>query len=226
MTTHGDDDDATVDDVTSTISEEADTQSEARNLLANWPYPPAGGWTADDLDRLPQEGPNGELDFFKHVELVDGALIFMSPQKRFHEYVLYGLRTSLNAQAPDHLKAVMQMDLVIGPRQRPCPDVLVVDREAAKDRSRTAYTPDEVCLVIEVVSPESEFRDHEVKPSRYAKAGIPHFWLVENNADDPVVHVYQLDPVTHAYAVTGIHHNRLKLTEPFPIDIDLAELPD
>ncbi len=226
MTTYGDGNDATVNDVTSTMSEETSTLRETGDPLANWPYPPPGGWTADDLDRLPQEGPHGEPDFFKHVELVDGALIFMSPQKRFHEAVLYGLRTSLNAQAPDHLKAVTQMDVVLGPRQRPCPDVLVIDGEVARDRSRTAYRPDEVHLVVEVVSPESEFRDHEVKPIRYAKAGIPHFWLVENNADEPVVYVYELDPVGHRYAITGIHHGRLKLAEPFDIDIDLTELPD
>ncbi|MGW4421628.1 Uma2 family endonuclease [Streptosporangium sp. NPDC004631] len=226
MTTYGDGNDATVDDVTSTMGVETSTPRESGDPLANWPYPPPDGWTADDLDRLPQDGPNGEPDFFKHVELVDGALIFMSPQKRFHEYLLYGLRTSLNAQAPDHLKAVMQMDVVLGPRQRPCPDVLVVDAEAAKDRSRTAYSPGETRLVVEVVSPESEFRDHEVKPRRYAKAGIPHFWLVENNSDEPVVYVYELDPVGHAYALTGIHHGRLKLTEPFPVDIDLTDLPD
>ncbi|GGL05976.1 hypothetical protein GCM10014719_05340 [Planomonospora parontospora subsp. antibiotica] len=213
-------------DMTSTMSEEDVTEREDRDPLADWPSPPPGGWTADDLDRLPQDGPNGEPDFFKRIELLDGALIFMSPQKRFHEYVLYGLRTSLNSQVPDHLKAVMQMDVVLGPRQRPCPDVLVVDRSAAKDRSRTAYTPAEVKLVIEVVSPESEFRDHEVKPARYAGAGIPHFWLVENHADEPVVHVYQLDRVTRSYVVTGIHHGRLKLADPFPLDIDLTELPD
>ncbi|MFF5211739.1 Uma2 family endonuclease [Streptosporangium sp. NPDC000396] len=226
MTTNGDGDDARVEGVTSTVSKETGALRDADELLANWPYPPPGGWTADDLDRLPQNGPNGELDFFKHVELIDGALIFMSPQRRFHEYLLYGLRTTLNAQAPDHLKAVMQMDLVLGPRQRPCPDVVVVDKQAAQDRSRTAYTPNEVHLVIEVVSPESEFRDHSVKPELYAKAGIPHFWLVENKADEPTVFVYQLDPVSRSYSVTGIHHDRLKVAEPFPIDIDLIELPD
>jgi hypothetical protein len=34
--------------------------------------------------------------------------------------------------------------------------------------------------------------------------------------------VYELDPATRAYAVTGIHHDRLKLAVPFDIDIDLT----
>lgn len=40
-----------------------------------WPAPPPWEWVADDLDRLPADGPNGESDFFRHVELIDGALV-------------------------------------------------------------------------------------------------------------------------------------------------------
>ncbi|GAB2443795.1 hypothetical protein GCM10027187_03860 [Streptosporangium sandarakinum] len=56
MNTPGDGDDVTVTDVSS--------------ALEYWPSPPPWGWTADDLDRLPAEGPNGEPDFFEHVEYV------------------------------------------------------------------------------------------------------------------------------------------------------------
>ena len=38
----------------------------------SWPVPPVGGWTADDLDRLPNLPP--------HTELIDGSLVFVSPQ--------------------------------------------------------------------------------------------------------------------------------------------------
>ncbi|MEU4830614.1 Uma2 family endonuclease [Streptosporangium sp. NPDC023615] len=193
--------------------------------LEYWPSPPPWGWTADDLDRLPLEGPNGEPDFFKHVELIDGALVFMSPQKRFHERMLFGLRVALNAQAPEHVTAVMEMDVRLGHRMRPCPDVVVIDAGAAEDDDRTFYTPDEVHLVVEVVSPESEDRDRKTKPSRYAEAGIAHFWRVENNDGAPVVYVYELDPATRMYALTGIHHDRLTVPVPFPITIDLGDLP-
>ncbi|MER5422505.1 Uma2 family endonuclease [Streptosporangium roseum] len=224
MTTHGDDDGATVDDVTSTISEEAGTLRKNGGLLTNWPYPPSGGWAADDLDRLPEEGPNGELDFFKHVELVDGALIFMSPQKRFHDVVIRRLASSFEAQAPERLAVATQMDVTLGVRQRPCPDVLLIDATLDHDHDRTSYTPEEVHLVVEVVSPESKLRDREVKPPRYAAAGIAHFWRIEEEGGKPVVYVYELDPATRAYVPTGIHHGRLSLEVPFPFEIDLADL--
>ncbi|GAA4181293.1 Uma2 family endonuclease [Streptosporangium oxazolinicum] len=211
MNTPSDGDDVTVTDVSA--------------ALDYWPSPPPWGWTADDLDNLPAEGPNGEPDFFKHVELIDGALVFMSPQKRFHQRMIRRLTEALDSQAPEHLSAVDQMDVKLGHRMRPCPDVVVVDAKAADDDERTFYTPNEVHLAVEVVSPESEDRDRKTKPSRYAEAGITHFWRVENNGGSPVVYVYELDPATHAYALTGIHHDRLTVPVPFPITVDLGDLP-
>lgn len=79
-------------------------------------------------------------------------------------------------------------------------------------------------MVIEVVSVESERRDRERKPQLYASAGIEHFWRIENVDDRPVAYTYELDPATKSYVPTGIHHDRLQTTVPFPIDIDLAEI--
>ncbi|GAA3109467.1 hypothetical protein GCM10017600_11780 [Streptosporangium carneum] len=149
----------------------------------------------------------------------------MSPQRRFHQCVISGLRVVLNAQIPEHVTAVAQMDVKLGHRMRPCPDVLVIDTAAADDDDRTFYTPDEVHLVVEIVSPESEDRDRKTKPFRYAEAGIAHFWRVENNDGRPVVYVYELDLATRAYGLTGIHHGRLTVRVPFPIDLDLDKLP-
>jgi Uma2 family endonuclease len=79
--------------------------------------------------------------------------------------------------------------------------------------------------VVEVVSTESTERDRATKPLKYARAGIQHVWRVEQGQDGlPVVYVYELDPASRGYAVAGIHHNRLKLTVPFDIDIDLTAI--
>ena len=40
----------------------------------------------------------------------------------------------------------------------------------------------------------------------------------------PVVRVYERDPVTRAYGLTGTYHERLKVTVPFDIDISLDAL--
>lgn len=199
--------------------------ADVTSALEYWPAPPPWGWVADDLDSLPSTGPNGEPDFFKHVELIDGALVFMSPQRLFHERVINAFRALLNTQAPSDLVAVTQMDVKLGKRMRPCPDVVVVAESAVENQTRTYFVPDEVRLAVEVMSPESEDRDRLTKPLRYAQAGIPHFWRVEENDGLPVVYVYEIDPASLTYAITGIHHGRLKLSVPFEIDIDLVNLP-
>jgi Uma2 family endonuclease len=95
---------------------------------------------------------------------------------------------------------------------------------ASDDATRTWYRPEEIVLVVEIVSEESEERDRLTKPLKYAHAGIRHFWRVEKDRDQPVVYVYELDTVTGAYVATGIYHQQLKVPLPFPMDIDLTTL--
>jgi Uma2 family endonuclease len=111
------------------------------------------------------------------------------------------------------------MTVTLGRRQRPEPDVIVIQAGADPGPDRTAYQAADVVLAVEVVSPDSEERDRKRKPQLYAEAGVPHFWRVENDDGRPIVYAYELDPVTRTYAVSGIHHDRLKTTVPFDIDL-------
>ncbi|MFJ2740261.1 Uma2 family endonuclease [Streptomyces sp. NPDC087440] len=181
-----------------------------------WVRPPVGGWTADDLDRLPNLPP--------HTELIDGSLVFMSPQTRFHSRVMRLLENALMEQAPEHLEAVRELTVRLNDRNRPEPDIVVVPVDADTGPGQTWFTPEDVVLAVEVVSAESAERDRETKPRKYAAAGIPHFWRVEESYGLPVVYVFELDPATHTYGAAGIFHDRLKLSVPFPIDIDLTAI--
>ncbi len=186
--------------------------------LHSWPVPPPDGYTVDDLFDLPGLPP--------HTELIDGSLVFVSPQRVFHMLAIDLLATGLRRTVPGHLRVQREMTVVLGPRNAPEPDLSVVRAEAVKSRRQSRFEAADTVLVVEVVSPDSEDRDRDTKPRKYAAAGIPHFWLVEMAGEDdrPVVHVYELDPVTKSYAVTGIHHDRLKLSVPFTVDIDLTEI--
>ena len=181
-----------------------------------WFVPPAEGFVAEDLDRIP------ELP--QHTELIDGSLVFASPQANFHMMAISLLETVLRRLAPKELRVRREMTVTLGKRQRPEPDLLVVRTADARDPKMTTYRPADVLLVVEVVSPDSEVRDRERKPQLYAAAGIPHFWRVEDTEGRPTVYVYELDPAAKAYGLTGIHHDRLKLGVPFDIDIDLTEV--
>jgi Uma2 family endonuclease len=184
--------------------------------IPDWFIPPQDGFTAEDLDRLPQLPP--------HTELLDGSLVLVSPQADFHTLTMDLLVNGLRRTAPAEVRVRREMSVILGPRQRPEPDVVVIHSGADPGPRRTAYRPADVLLAVEVVSPDSEERDRKRKPQLYAEAGIPHFWRVENNSRRPTVYVYELDPATRAYALTGIHHDRLKTPVPFDVDIDLTEI--
>ncbi|MFI1730535.1 Uma2 family endonuclease [Streptomyces acidicola] len=183
-----------------------------------WPIPPHEGWTADDLDHIPDLPP--------HTELLDGVLVFRSPQTRFHVRCLRRLENSLLEHAPGHLDVAREMTVKLDKRNRPEPDLMVLPMEANTGPDQTWYHPEGVLLAAEVTSLESLERDREVKPRKYAAAGFPHFWRVEEHEDEglPVVYAYELDPATESYALTGIFHDRLKATVPFDIEIDLTAI--
>ncbi|HEY3609826.1 MAG TPA: Uma2 family endonuclease [Pseudonocardiaceae bacterium] len=187
------------------------------NALPRWFYPPADGWYAEDLDRLPPEAP-------RHIELIDGGLVVMAPQTIFHVRVIDSLKALLAMQAGEGLEVTRELTIRLGDRQRPEPDVLVVNESAMTDSSLTWLSPEDVVLAVEVQSPDSEIRDTRRKPQLYAEAGIRHFWRVENDDDRAVLWTYDLDPANRNYMPTGVYRDMMKVSVPFPIEIDVARL--
>ncbi|WP_327236015.1 Uma2 family endonuclease [Streptomyces sp. NBC_01317] len=184
--------------------------------LPDWMRPPrAEGWFAEDLDHLP-EAP-------RHTELIDGALVFLlSPRRWWHSRLVTALTVALMDQAVEGVEIEQGMTIRLDARNRPQPDVLATT--APYDANRTWFAPEDVRLVVEVVSPESAHRDRTVKLLKYAKAGIPHHWRVEDEAGSPVVHVYELDEPTATYVPTGIFRDSLHVALPFEVTLDLGKL--
>lgn len=189
-------------------------------IAHHWPVPPQDGYTVDDLLTLPDLPP--------HTELIDGSLVFVSPQRFFHSDAIDLLVTGLRHTAPPELKVKREVTVVIDKRNGPEPDVTVARSAAVRNRHQTYFQARDVMLAVEVVSPESEARDCDTKPHKYANAGIPHFWRVEMAGTDehPVVHVFELDKQARTYVPTGTYHDRLKLSAPFDIDIDLTAIDE
>jgi Uma2 family endonuclease len=184
--------------------------------LPDWVVPPPEGFTADDLDRL--------ADLPPHTELIDGSLVFVSLQTIFHSLVVDLLVSQLRRAAPAAFLVRREMSVILGRRQRLEPDVSLIRATAELVPESTALHASDVALAVEVVSADSEERDRERKPELYARVGILHFWRVENVDGRPTVYVYELDPSTRSYALTGIHHDQLKVTVPFAAEIDLTEI--
>ncbi|MCL3995395.1 Uma2 family endonuclease [Streptomyces lavenduligriseus] len=182
---------------------------------SSWPIPPKGGWTADDLDRLPNLPP--------HTELIDGSLVFVSPQTFFHSRTVSFFEWQLQSLAPGDLEVVREFTIDIDRQNRPEPDVVVVRAEEVAP-NETRFPADVVVLAIEVVSEESVSLDRETKPLKYARAKIPHYWRVENENGRAAVHLFELEPTTGTYTSTGIFRERMKLDVPFSMDLDLTQI--
>ncbi len=190
--------------------------AESLEQRGRWPVPPPTGYTVEDLFALPDLPP--------HTELIDGSLIFVSPQSYLHLLSIKLLERGLEQSLPWELKVVREMNVVLDKRNAPEPDLSVIRASAITDDRLSRFPARDVLLAVEVVSPESESRDRTTKPQKYAAAGIQNFWRVEQSGPGRrlVIHVYELDQVTNAYVHVGIHRDQVKVSKPYDIDIDLT----
>ncbi|MET8863158.1 Uma2 family endonuclease [Nonomuraea sp. NPDC004580] len=198
------------------MTAEAVIETMTPSPLPDWVFPPPQGFTAEDLDHI--------ADLPAHTELIDGSLVFVSPQAAFHMRAVSLLEAELRRAAPHDVRVRREMSVILAKDQRPEPDLCVVVAEAVRSGKETYYRAQDVLLAVEVVSPESVTRDRQRKPELYAQAGIPHFWRVEEDAGKPIVYAYELDPAMRSYARMGVHRDRLKVTAPFDLDADLAAI--
>lgn len=116
------------------------------------------------------------------AEWVDGEIILMSPNSLEHQDVGGFLHRLLGefveARELGRLYyAPVQMRLESRPSGRE-PDLLFVSTAHA-DRLRPTYVDGPADLVVEIVSPESDARDHGEKLVEYEAAGIPEYWLID-----------------------------------------------
>ncbi|MCT7356159.1 Uma2 family endonuclease [Streptomyces sp. 15-116A] len=184
----------------------------------HWPVPPHNGFTFDDMQ--------ASRDLSRRVELIDASLVFTSPLSAFHvdtvDLLVHGLRSTL----PKEFRVRREIPVILDRSNAPAPDVTVISAHVGRDQ--LSCEPLDVHLAIEVVSPDSESRDRTTKPYKYGRAGIPHFWRVERDGTGrkPLVHVYELDPITRAYVHTGMHRDRIKVDKPYAIDVDLTAIEE
>jgi Uma2 family endonuclease len=176
--------------------------------------PPAGGWTTDDLDALPEDGLRREL--------LDGVLLVSPSPTDIHQIIAARLMVALEETCPRDLQVTQAVEVRIGPRRSFIPDVLVATDAAASRRARY-YSPQEVVLAVEVVSPTSQSMDRVMKPVLYAKAGIPYYWLVETDGG-LTVHTYKLEFQDEVYQPSGTFTRAIKIDDPWRIEIPLARL--
>lgn len=108
----------------------------------------------------------------ERVELLEGFLVEMSPQKASHASAIEVLAELLYSARQPGQKVRVQLPLALGDESEPEPDLCVVP--AGDHRQRH---PSQALLVIEVA--ESSLAKDRRKAALYARAGVPEYWLVD-----------------------------------------------
>jgi Uma2 family endonuclease len=130
-----------------------------------------------------------ELGFFKpgdRTELIRGEIINMAAKGRAHETCLTRLLRELSSLMAVRATLRCQSPITIPTDGEPEPDLAIVINRA-DDYLAAHPLPADVLLVIEIADSSLTY-DRETKLPLYAKAQIPHYWLL--NLPDNCLEAY------------------------------------
>lgn len=186
--------------------------------------------TAEEYEALPEE-------IARAIEIVDGYIVYCEAPTPDHQTAGRRLANVLeihtrSAMDRGHECVTVNNDVDLRLRDVPLlnrrPDV-VLYRRLDRDRGERLRA-EHALLVIEIVSPGSETQDTTDKPGEYAKAGIPHCWIVRlDNVGVSVIERYQLDRAAMLYKHVGTFMkdeggDLPSVSNPIPMTIDWSAL--
>lgn len=127
-------------------------------------------------ETLAQHAP----DSVRRIEISGESITMTVHWSRRHDLNALCIRTQLDDQLPPHLVAHTGgevEDASLGTLRRP--DVIVVPYEVFAEDTMDPFHPDDVALVVEVVSPSNHTNDYVEKVHDYSAMGIEHYLLVD-----------------------------------------------
>jgi Uma2 family endonuclease len=140
-----------------------------------------------------------------HVELLDGEIIEMSPEKSRHATAVDLALEALRAAFATGHTVRVQHPLALGEASEPEPDLAVV---AGSPRDYAAGHPASALLVVEVADSSLEY-DRKRKAHAYAGAGIEDYWIV--NLTGACLEVYR-SPSPDGYRSVATHSRDASIT--------------
>ena len=172
-----------------------------------------GPWTERDYLALPDDR--------RRIELLDGGLLVSPAAGGRHQRLSSQLWHALGRAAPGCLEVLEAINVRVAPGRILIPDLVVVANPGV---DLTVWDPADVAMVVEIVSPGSITTDRAIKPQLYSAAGIEHYLRIELSNSGPTSVVYRLRGGHYVAIGSSGPGQPLCLTEPFPVDLDLAEL--
>ena len=164
-------------------------------------------FTIDDLDRMPDDG--------HRYELLDGTLIVSPAPGPPHQRVAAVLVVLLELACPEDLVVFPNVGLRVGPRSALEPDV-VVARPSDVSGARLAAPP---LLVAEILSLDSALRDLNLKKAAYERFGIPSYWVIDPDLEQPSLRAFELVNGEYSEAARAEGDAAFCAARPFPVEV-------
>ncbi|MEU8249554.1 Uma2 family endonuclease [Nonomuraea sp. NPDC048916] len=171
-------------------------------------------FTVDDLLKFPDDG--------NRYELFNGSLLVGPAPTPLHQRAIARALIILDRASPPDLEALTTVNLRVSDKDFYIPDLVVVP-PASVEAVRLMFSPSDIRLAVEVVSPSTQARDGHLKTEAYAAAGIPVYWRIEV-AEGPTLYVYELDGKTYRSPSAYKAGATVTLHQPYPVSFDPAEL--
>jgi hypothetical protein len=183
--------------------------------LSRGVFVPYGRWTAQWALTVLPETPEALIEVF------NGSLLLSPRPSTRHQRVLRELTFRLHRAARSAgFEALPEINLVLG-ENLAIPDIVVVSNPG---EDHVWVNADDVVLAVEIVSPGSKRHDTVVRPGAYAEAGIGHFMRVEFPESGPMITLHELVKDVYQPIVMTPAGTTFVMREPFPFEIDPAEL--
>ena len=147
-------------------------------------------WTINDYHRMVEAG----ILIDRHVELLEGEIIEMSPEGEPHAYCSDEAGEYLTKLLEDRAKVRHAKPITLPDRSEPEPDLAIVERRGREYREHHPYAKN-IFWLIEYAN-SSLSKDLEYKTKIYAAAGIREYWVV--NLQKSNITIFR-DPLKNGY---------------------------
>lgn len=154
-----------------------------------------GDYTIEDYRALPDE---------QRVELIDGYFYDMAAPTTFHQLMAGEVHRQIANYIMDEGGActpfISPIDVQLDNDEKTMiqPDVIIVCKPEQIVRRNIMGAPD---FVLEVISPGTKRRDYVMKLSKYEKAGVREYWIVDPYKKRVMVYAFQSEVSPSIYPI-------------------------
>jgi Uma2 family endonuclease len=176
-----------------------------------WPEPGLL-FTADDLDRMPDDG--------RRYEVVDGVLVVSPAPCIPHQEVSSELLVQLRQACPAGLSAISAPGVRMSDDTELTPDLVVIPRDQLNGRRVTRP----LLLVVEIKSPSTALFDLNTKKAVYERFSIGSYWVVIPDVDQPELIAFELREGRYGQVAHVAGAEPFRAERPFPVEVVPARL--